>query len=411
MIRPQRRDVPPPERLGGDVPLVHALQPSAVPMGPNISWLSEAPLLGPDQPIFLMTPAAQAVSGFFVWTALLLTCHQIYMHLRFYSSPREQRHIVRILFIVPIYAFDSWLSLLFFTNDQYYVYFDTIRDCYEAFVIYNFLSLCYEYLGGESAIMAEIRGKPIESSCVFGTCCLGGTGLLHRLPEVLQAGHAAVLRGQTAHGRHHRRPAGVRKIQRRGFQRCQRLPVRHHHLQRLRQPVPLRPLPLLLRHPGAAQPLPTRAEVLHGQVGHLPVLLAGHAAGHPGEVRRHPSDQLDGRVRRRGDGRRRLPELHHLHRDVFRGAGSAARLHLHRLRGQKSGFQRSLRPDEEHLQQLKGDHEPRRHGPGRHPQLLPGLPAVHAAAHAGAGGATAAARPPQPRRGRRPQRHGEDSPA
>lgn len=56
---------------------------------------------------------------------------QIYMHLRFYSSPREQRHIVRILFIVPIYAFDSWLSLLFFTNDQYYVYFDTIRDCYE----------------------------------------------------------------------------------------------------------------------------------------------------------------------------------------------------------------------------------------------------------------------------------------
>ncbi|XP_024141232.1 transmembrane protein 184ba isoform X2 [Oryzias melastigma] len=170
MIRPQRRDVPLSERLGGDLPL-----PSAVPMGPNISWLPEAPLLGQDQPIFLMTPAAQAVSGFFVWTALILTCHQIYMHLRFYSSPREQRHIVRILFIVPIYAFDSWLSLLFFTNDQYYVYFGTIRDCYEAFVIYNFLSLCYEYLGGESAIMAEIRGKPIESSCVFGTCCLRGT--------------------------------------------------------------------------------------------------------------------------------------------------------------------------------------------------------------------------------------------
>lgn len=56
---------------------------------------------------------------------------QIYMHLRCYSRPNEQRYIVRILFIVPIYAFDSWLSLLFFTNDQYYVYFGTIRDCYE----------------------------------------------------------------------------------------------------------------------------------------------------------------------------------------------------------------------------------------------------------------------------------------
>ncbi|KAK1881044.1 Transmembrane protein 184B, partial [Dissostichus eleginoides] len=166
-----------------DVPLSEP-----APTGPNISWLPEAPLLTLDQPTFLMTPAAQAVSGFFVWTALILTCHQIYMHLRFYSSPREQRHIVRILFIVPIYAFDSWLSLLFFTNDQYYVYFDTVRDCYEAFVIYNFLSLCYEYLGRKSAIMAEIRGSPskircnpdvvppppLRSSCVYGTCCLRG---------------------------------------------------------------------------------------------------------------------------------------------------------------------------------------------------------------------------------------------
>ncbi|XP_061562749.1 transmembrane protein 184ba isoform X2 [Phycodurus eques] len=176
MLRLWRSDLPLSERLGVDSPLA-AVSGSPVtqpPRGPNISWLPEPPLMSEDQPIFLMTPAAQAVSGFFVWSALIFTCHQIYMHLRFYSSPREQRHIVRILFIVPIYAIDSWLSLLFFTNDQYYVYFDTIRDCYEAFVIYNFLSLCYEYLGGESAIMAEIRGKPIESSCLFGTCCLRG---------------------------------------------------------------------------------------------------------------------------------------------------------------------------------------------------------------------------------------------
>ncbi|XP_033908987.2 transmembrane protein 184B-like isoform X2 [Acipenser ruthenus] len=124
--------------------------------------------------LFLNTAAAQGLSGIFVWSALLLTCHQIYMHLRYYSIPNEQRYIIRILFIVPIYAFDSWLSLLFISNDQYYVYFDSVRDCYEAFVIYNFLSLSFEYLGGESAIMSEIRGKPIQSSCFYGTCCLGG---------------------------------------------------------------------------------------------------------------------------------------------------------------------------------------------------------------------------------------------
>ena len=43
-----------------------------------------------------------------------------------------------------------------------------------AFVIYNFLALCYEYLGGEGNIMSEIRGKSIKSSCIYGTCCLAG---------------------------------------------------------------------------------------------------------------------------------------------------------------------------------------------------------------------------------------------
>ena len=43
-----------------------------------------------------------------------------------------------------------------------------------AFVIYNFLSLCYEYLGGEGNIMSEIRGKPIKSSWMYWRCCLAG---------------------------------------------------------------------------------------------------------------------------------------------------------------------------------------------------------------------------------------------
>jgi hypothetical protein len=98
-------------------------------------------------------------------------------------------------FIVPIYGFDSWLSLLFFNNEHLYIYFDTVRDCYEAFVIYSFLSLCYEYLGGEGSIMSELRGKPIKYSTIqlpkvpsfiylfylscrsnfmYCTCCLSG---------------------------------------------------------------------------------------------------------------------------------------------------------------------------------------------------------------------------------------------
>ncbi|XP_033342614.1 transmembrane endosomal protein isoform X2 [Megalopta genalis] len=125
-------------------------------------------------PIFLQTKAAQVIAGTSVWFALFITCQQIFQHLRWYTNPTEQRWIVRILFIVPIYATHSWVSLVFFNSDSYYVYFFTVRDCYEAFVIYNFLSLCYEYLGGEGNIMSEIRGKPIRSNCLYGTCCLVG---------------------------------------------------------------------------------------------------------------------------------------------------------------------------------------------------------------------------------------------
>ena len=56
---------------------------------------------------------------------------QIYQYLRYYTNPAEQRWIVRILFIVPIYAFESWLSLLFFDNEHFYVYSNAVRDCYE----------------------------------------------------------------------------------------------------------------------------------------------------------------------------------------------------------------------------------------------------------------------------------------
>uniref|UniRef100_A0A663NBR7 Transmembrane protein 184A n=1 Tax=Athene cunicularia TaxID=194338 RepID=A0A663NBR7_ATHCN len=148
---------------------------ASAPPSPAVALLTAVHNNSQDsQQIFLTTTTAQVISGIFVWLALIVTFHQIYTHLRNYTIPKEQRYIIRILFIVPIYGFDSWLSLLLLGSHQYYVYFDSVRDCYEAFVIYSFLSLCFEYLGGESTIMTEIRGKPIVSSCFYGTCCLQG---------------------------------------------------------------------------------------------------------------------------------------------------------------------------------------------------------------------------------------------
>ena len=51
--------------------------PTTAAASPSISVIPEGSPTAMEQPVFLMTTAAQAISGFFVWTALLITCHQV----------------------------------------------------------------------------------------------------------------------------------------------------------------------------------------------------------------------------------------------------------------------------------------------------------------------------------------------
>lgn len=63
----------------GAMPVSELGSPASIPAAAtNVSWMPEDG--GPtavEQPVFLMTTAAQAISGFFVWTAVLITCHQV----------------------------------------------------------------------------------------------------------------------------------------------------------------------------------------------------------------------------------------------------------------------------------------------------------------------------------------------
>ena len=68
---------------------------------------------------------------------------QIRGHLRSFAKPMLQRKIVGILWIVPIYAINSWISLRFMNIS---VYVDMLRDSYEAYVLHLFLSLMVSYL-------------------------------------------------------------------------------------------------------------------------------------------------------------------------------------------------------------------------------------------------------------------------
>lgn len=78
------------------------------------------------------------------------------MHLTNYYQPNIQCYVVRILWMVPIYSIESWLCLRF---HEVAIYIETLRDCYESFVLYCFLQFLIEVLGGEEALIMLLKDK------------------------------------------------------------------------------------------------------------------------------------------------------------------------------------------------------------------------------------------------------------
>ncbi|MCO5595797.1 hypothetical protein L7F22_049845 [Adiantum nelumboides] len=68
-----------------------------------------------------------------------------------------------------VYAMMSFFSLVM---RQKSIYFSSIRDIYEAWVIYNFLSLCLAWVGGPGAVVTSLSGRLLKPSWHLMTCCL-----------------------------------------------------------------------------------------------------------------------------------------------------------------------------------------------------------------------------------------------
>ncbi|XP_059652180.1 uncharacterized protein LOC132299515 [Cornus florida] len=102
--------------------------------------------------------------------SIALAILHIYRHLLNYTEPTFQRYIVRIIFMVPVYALMSFFSLLF---NESSIYFNSIREVYEAWVIYNFLSLCLAWVGGPGAVVLSLSGRVLKPSWHLMTCCFG----------------------------------------------------------------------------------------------------------------------------------------------------------------------------------------------------------------------------------------------
>lgn len=53
------------------------------------------------------------ISGMFVLMALPVSIYEVAMHLEYFSRPKLQIRVIRILWMVPVYAVDSWCALRF----------------------------------------------------------------------------------------------------------------------------------------------------------------------------------------------------------------------------------------------------------------------------------------------------------
>ncbi|KAJ2789710.1 hypothetical protein H4R21_006678, partial [Coemansia helicoidea] len=109
------------------------------------------------------------IAGAFTLVATLIALAHMAAHLRNYTVPRQQRHIVRIIMIIPVYGIITFFSFRFYREAPYYL---AIRDCYEAFVIASFYMLMLQYIGYSSdeqkRMMVDRRGLkwPFPFGCI-----------------------------------------------------------------------------------------------------------------------------------------------------------------------------------------------------------------------------------------------------
>lgn len=99
-----------------------------------------------------------AIAGGCAALTVLISLVTVLRHCRNYTNPSEQRQIIRILYMPPVYAIISFFSYRFFRS---YTYYALAEVAYEAVTLSAFLLLLIEYVAatgsGHSAANALVR--------------------------------------------------------------------------------------------------------------------------------------------------------------------------------------------------------------------------------------------------------------
>jgi hypothetical protein len=112
------------------------------------------------------------LAGTFTLLASLISMWHMTGHVRRFKRPFVQRKILAILWMSPIYGITSWLSLVF---PKYEGYLSIVKDFYEAYVIYQFLSFLISVLGrGDRDKVVDLLSKHADHleppMRLFGWC-------------------------------------------------------------------------------------------------------------------------------------------------------------------------------------------------------------------------------------------------
>ena len=98
-------------------------------------------------------------SAGFVLLTIPISIRLIVQHLTHWNAPHIQKYVVRIIWMVPIYSIESWLALRFKSLS---IYLETLRECYEAYVIFSFLYFLIALLGEETQLIQKLKLKSAE---------------------------------------------------------------------------------------------------------------------------------------------------------------------------------------------------------------------------------------------------------
>ncbi|KAL7087740.1 hypothetical protein ACP275_13G087500 [Erythranthe tilingii] len=103
-----------------------------------------------------------------VMLSLHFSIQLVSQHYLSWKKPKEQKAIIIIVLMAPLYAIDSYVGLLDIRGSTtFFTFLDSIKECYEALVMAKFLGLMYTYLNisiSKNIVPDGIKGREIHHS-------------------------------------------------------------------------------------------------------------------------------------------------------------------------------------------------------------------------------------------------------